>query len=103
MINQNPQSRPISDAILSHPLFWGEGKLLDFLQTVSDRVERLNTQDEPLWSLERNAKMIVRGDWKKVIDEEILNDLGRQRTYHGISVRDLMRAIRNKVNNYLIL
>lgn len=100
MINHNPQNRPASDAILRHPLFWGEGKLLDFLQTVSDRIEKLNIKDEPLWTLERNSKMIVNNNWKEVIDEEILNDLGKQRTYHSISVRDLMRAIRNKVRYF---
>ncbi|KAL7015844.1 hypothetical protein ACKWTF_016695 [Chironomus riparius] len=98
MINANPQDRPISDAILRHPIFWGEGKLLDFLQTVSDRIEKLHIRDEPLWTLERNARMVVKDDWKQVIEEEILNDLGKQRTYQGISVRDLMRAMRNKVS-----
>ena len=97
MINANPLDRPISDAILRHPIFWGEGKLLDFLQTVSDRIEKLHVRDEPLWTLERNARMVVKDDWKQVIDEEILNDLGKQRTYQGISVRDLMRAMRTKV------
>lgn len=71
--------------------------MLDFMQVISDRVERLDTSDDPLWSLERNAKFVVRDDWKEVLEEEIVNDLGKQRTYHGISVRDLMRAIRNKV------
>lgn len=98
MISENLQVRPCADAILRHPLFWSEGKMLDFLQSVSDRVEKLNTGEEPLWSLERNAQMVVRDDWKTIIDEEIVNDLGRQRTYHGISVRDLLRAIRNKVS-----
>jgi serine/threonine-protein kinase/endoribonuclease IRE1 len=97
MVNDDQQQRPISDAVLRHPLFWSEGKLLDFLHSVSDKVEKLFTTEDPLWSLERNAKMVVKDDWKKVIDEEILNDLGKQRTYHGISVRDLLRAIRNKV------
>lgn len=74
--------------------------MLDFMQVISDRVERLDTSDDPLWSLERNARLIVRDDWKEVLEEEIVNDLGKQRTYHGISVRDLMRAIRNKRNHY---
>lgn len=95
MIKQ--QYRPTADAVLKHPLFWSDGKMLDFMQVISDRVERLDTSDDPLWSLERNAKFIVRDDWKEVLEEEIVNDLGKQRTYHGISVRDLMRAIRNKV------
>ena len=71
--------------------------MLDFMQVISDRIEKLDTSDDPLWSLERNARMVVRGDWKEVLEDVIVNDLGKQRTYHGTSVRDLMRAIRNKV------
>lgn len=98
MLNENHEKRPIADAILRHPVFWSEGKLLDFLQNVSDRVEKLNINEEPCWSLERNAKLIVRDNWLEILDSEIVSDLGTQRTYHGISVRDLLRAIRNKVS-----
>jgi serine/threonine-protein kinase/endoribonuclease IRE1 len=103
MLQENLSRRPVSDAVLRHPIFWGAGKLLDFLQNISDRVERLNTNQEPLWTLERNARFIVKDDWKSQLDVEIINDLGRQRTYHSISVRDLLRAMRNKRNHYMEL
>lgn len=52
---------------------------------------------EPLKTLEKNSKFVARGDWNLHLDECIRADLRKYRGYHGHSVRDLLRAVRNKV------
>jgi hypothetical protein len=51
-----------------------------------------------LQALEEGAYSVVRDDWRNVIDSEVAQDLRRYRNYRGTSVRDLLRALRNKVN-----
>lgn len=51
----------------------------------------------PLKNLEKNGKMVVRDDWNLHLHELITSDLRKYRGYHGNSVRDLLRALRNKV------
>ena len=48
-------------------------------------------------SLESGGKAVVMNDWKLHITEELQKDLRKFRTYKGHSVRDLLRAMRNKV------
>lgn len=104
MIKKDPSERPSADAVLKHPMFWREEKILAFLQDVSDRIEKLDLYTEPLKSLERNAKFIIRDDWSLHLDEGITEDLKKYRGYHSISVRDLLRALRNKVwTNYEVV
>lgn len=69
-----------------------------YLQDVSDRVEKLDYSVQPLKILEKNSKHITRDDWNLHLDESITSDLRKYRGYHGNSVRDLLRALRNKVN-----
>lgn len=70
----------------------------EFLQDVSDRVEKIDFQSDPLKTLEKNSKYITRDDWNLHLDETITSDLRKYRAYQGNSVRDLLRALRNKVN-----
>lgn len=44
---------------------------------------------------------MVRQDWNLHLDDAITADLRKYRGYHGSSVRDLLRALRNKVSNSL--
>jgi serine/threonine-protein kinase/endoribonuclease IRE1 len=67
-------------------------------QDVSDRVEKDDQESPLLQALEEGACNVVRGDWRNVIDSEVAQDLRRYRNYRGTSVRDLLRALRNKVN-----
>lgn len=97
MIARDSSKRPTADAVLKHPLFWREEKILAFLQDISDRIEKLDIYTDPLRLLERNASFIVRDDWSLHLDEGITEDLKKYRGYHSISVRDLLRALRNKV------
>jgi serine/threonine-protein kinase/endoribonuclease IRE1 len=100
MISKEYVNRPSATAVLNHPLFWGDQKILDFLQDVSDRVEKVAITTEPLKTLEKNAKFVVRDDWSLLLHPEITNDLRKYRGYQGFSVRDLLRALRNKKHHY---
>lgn len=97
MVSKDSSRRPTADAILKHSMFWREEKILTFLQDVSDRIEKLDIYTDPLRMLERNAKLIVRDDWSLHLEDGITEDLRKYRGYHGVSVRDLLRALRNKV------
>jgi serine/threonine-protein kinase/endoribonuclease IRE1 len=100
MIMKDPSKRPKAEAILKHPLFWREEKILGFFQDISDKIEKLDVNMDPLRTLERNAKAIIRDDWKQHLDENLKEDLRKHRDYLSISVRDLLRAIRNKRHHY---
>ncbi|XP_049278175.1 serine/threonine-protein kinase/endoribonuclease IRE1 [Anopheles funestus] len=100
MIHVEPGQRPAAKAVANHPLFWSNARVLAFLQDVSDRVEKLDVMNEPLRSLEKNARFIVREDWSTYLDVEITADLRKFRGYQGYSVRDLLRALRNKKHHY---
>lgn len=100
MINKDPIKRPNTEAILKHPLFWREEKILSFFQDVSDRIEKLDLNNEPLRTLERNATLVVRDDWSLHLHDEITADLRKYRGYYGISVRCLLRALRNKKHHF---
>lgn len=101
MLSWEPLERPPAEAILCHPLFWSKAKIMSFFQDVSDRVEK----DEPatsaaLQALEADGARVVRGDWRVHISDEVAQDLRRYRNYRGLSVRDLLRALRNKKHHY---
>ncbi|XP_039970411.1 serine/threonine-protein kinase/endoribonuclease IRE1 [Bactrocera tryoni] len=100
MIHKDAQNRPFARCISTHPVFWNNQKILAFLQDVSDRVEKLQFHVEPLKSLEKNGRCIVRGDWNAHVDPLITEDLRKYRGYMGASVRDLLRALRNKKHHY---
>ena len=97
MLSIDPLERPPARAILKHPIFWQTEKVLAFFQDVSDRVEKDSSDSVVLQSLERSAYDVVRGNWKLHIDEIVMKDLQRHRNYQSRSVRDLLRALRNKV------
>jgi len=98
MLSIDPLERPPAHAILKHPIFWQTEKVLAFFQDVSDRVEKDSTDSVVLQSLERSAYDVVRANWKMHIEEVVMDDLKRHRTYQSRSVRDLLRALRNKVS-----
>lgn len=69
-----------------------------FFQDVSDRVEKDDHESEVLQALEEGAYNVVKDDWRNMIDSEVAQDLRKYRNYRGTSVRDLLRALRNKVS-----
>ncbi|KAG0199934.1 bifunctional endoribonuclease/protein kinase ire1 [Mortierella sp. GBA30] len=116
MIAHNPADRPDAFAVMHHPFFWSANKRLMFMQDCSDRFEiedrGVDTSSPPssssdqqspsplLVKLEQNAKEILGKDWYKVIDRTLVDNLGKYRKYDGNSVRDLLRALRNKKHHY---
>jgi serine/threonine-protein kinase/endoribonuclease IRE1 len=50
-----------------------------------------------LISLECEAVSVVGKDWYSRLDKVVTSNLGKYRKYKGGSVRDLLRAMRNKV------
>src|SRR4051794_18770821 len=82
-----------------HPYFWSPSKRLGFLQDASDRFE-IEERDPPsplLQRLEQGAVDIIGPNWYKRIDRVVVENLGKYRKYDGSRVRDLLRALRNKV------
>lgn len=60
-------------------------------------MEKAEPKDYVFRELENDGEKIVLYDWKAHIHEEVASDLKKYRSYHGSSVRDLLRALRNKV------
>ncbi|XP_051171210.1 serine/threonine-protein kinase/endoribonuclease IRE2 [Leptopilina boulardi] len=100
MINSNPTDRPPASAVQNFPIFWDSAQILNFFQDISDRVEKDELSSPALRSLETNNNKVVRSDWRSHIDVEVATDLRKYRSYRGESVRDLLRALRNKKHHY---
>ncbi|XP_014664450.1 PREDICTED: serine/threonine-protein kinase/endoribonuclease IRE1-like [Priapulus caudatus] len=100
LIARRPEVRLNSQAVLKHPFYWSREKQLAFFQDVSDRIEKEPYDSEIVVRLERGACFIVKKDWKTHISFPLQNDLKKYRSYKGTSVRDLLRAMRNKKHHY---
>ncbi|XP_064384152.1 serine/threonine-protein kinase/endoribonuclease IRE1-like isoform X2 [Halichondria panicea] len=100
MISHNYMFRPTSAEVLSHCLFWKRDKQLAFFQDVSDRIEKEPVNSPIVQALEQGGQCVVKGDWRNHISDELREDLRRFRSYHGTSVRELLRAMRNKKHHY---
>lgn len=59
----------------------------------------LDPPEPTLVLLETDAAAVVGKDWYSRLDKVFTNNLGKYRKYKGNSVRDLLRAMRNKVSN----
>ncbi|KAL5017978.1 hypothetical protein ScPMuIL_003700 [Solemya velum] len=100
MINFDPSMRPTAKSILKHPFFWSKERQLAFFQDVSDRIEKELEDAHVVQRLEKGASHVIRLDWRKHITPELQHDLRKFRSYKGSSVRDLLRAMRNKKHHY---
>ena len=100
MLSPDPNRRPDIETIVKHPLFWDHSKALQFLQDVSDRIEKEPADSPVVMELERGGIDVCRGDWRRHISIELQTDLKKFRSYRGSSVRDLLRAMRNKRHHY---
>uniref|UniRef100_A0A8D8UKA2 non-specific serine/threonine protein kinase n=1 Tax=Cacopsylla melanoneura TaxID=428564 RepID=A0A8D8UKA2_9HEMI len=100
MIAREPELRPSASTVAGHPAFWDNNTVLNFLQDVSDRIEKEELTDPVVLNLERGAHIVTRGDWRTCIDPEVACDLRKYRSYRGESCRDLLRAMRNKKHHY---
>ncbi|XP_054160435.1 serine/threonine-protein kinase/endoribonuclease IRE1-like [Oppia nitens] len=100
MIASDPKDRPNIESVVKHPLFWTPSKALQLLQDVSDRIEKEPVDSPVVLTLERGGLDVCRGDWRRHISIELQADLKKFRSYRGSSVRDLLRAMRNKRHHY---
>ncbi|KAM3920835.1 serine/threonine-protein kinase/endoribonuclease IRE1 [Leptodactylus fuscus] len=100
MIDKDPQKRPSAQAVLKHPFFWSLEKQLQFFQDVSDRIEKEALDGPIVKRLERGGRDVVKLDWREHITLPLQTDLRKFRSYKGKSVRDLLRALRNKKHHY---
>ncbi|KAM7394525.1 hypothetical protein PAMP_021322 [Pampus punctatissimus] len=100
MINAEAESRPSTACVLKHPFFWSPEKQLLFFQDVSDRIEKEPADSPIVVKLETAGRAVVRTNWRMHISVPLQTDLRRFRTYKGNSVRDLLRAMRNKKHHY---
>ncbi|NXI40918.1 ERN1 endoribonuclease, partial [Galbula dea] len=100
MISPEPQHRPSAPMVLVHPFFWSQEKQLQFFQDVSDRIEKEPTEGPIVSALEAGRQSVVRTNWRMHISLPLQTDLRKFRTYKGASVRDLLRAMRNKKHHY---
>lgn len=99
-LSPSPTRRPTATAILVHPFFWGTEKQLAFFGDVSDRVEKEVDMSPVLRRLEKNGFTVVKKNWRDRICDALREDLRKFRTYKAHSVRDLLRAMRNKKHHY---
>ncbi len=95
-----PNDRPLSDDILQHPFFWDDSKRLQFLQDFSDRIDIEDRETSTLLvDFEREAPELVGSQgWHNLVHRAFYNNLGKYRKYDSTRLQDLLRAIRNKVN-----
>ncbi|KAM3916334.1 serine/threonine-protein kinase/endoribonuclease IRE2 [Leptodactylus fuscus] len=100
MISGDPKLRPSAPRVLRHPFFWAHEKQLQFFQDVSDRIEKEPQESPLIVSLETEARSVVRVNWRLHISVPLQTDLRKFRSYRGNSVRDLLRAMRNKKHHY---
>uniref|UniRef100_A0A8B9QZ28 non-specific serine/threonine protein kinase n=1 Tax=Anas platyrhynchos TaxID=8839 RepID=A0A8B9QZ28_ANAPL len=100
MISGEPQKRPSAPMVLMHPFFWSAEKQLQFFQDISDRIEKEPAEGPIVTALEMGGRSVVRTNWRMHISLPLQTDLRKFRTYKGGSVRDLLRAMRNKKHHY---
>lgn len=100
MISNNPEDRPDIEVVIKHPYFWNGKQTLQFLQDVSDRIECENVDSKIIEVLENGGIDVCQGDWRRHLSIELQEDLKKFRSYKGSSVRELLRAIRNKRHHY---
>ncbi|GAX84340.1 hypothetical protein CEUSTIGMA_g11762.t1, partial [Chlamydomonas eustigma] len=102
MLIKDATLRPSMPAVLSHPLWWGAEKQLQFLVDISDRVE--NEDREPdqalLSALELYSSSACGNNWGSHVHPELVANLGRYRRYDYTSLRDLLRVMRNKRSHF---
>lgn len=116
MLKHDPRDRISTFDILKHPYFWSNDTKLQFLCDLSDYFEhekqalttsnpnvppgQISTPD--LDALQSLAPSILgsRLDFLYPLPKKFINSLGKQRSYTGSRILDLLRALRNKKNHF---
>jgi hypothetical protein len=92
--------------VCRHPFFWDSHKRLEFLVSISDRLEQESVISNVVLFLESKAHLIIgQGGWDSrgkalAIDPCLLSDMNKYRKYDTHCVRDLLRVIRNKKHHF---
>lgn len=89
--------RPEAEELASHPFFWSDRKIFNFIANLSDIVERTPGVGR---TLENNRHRIFEEPWNTHLDQVVKQDLLTFRLYNFNRVRDLLRVIRNKGRHY---
>jgi len=100
MISHDPFHRITASQLMLHPIFWNADRQLKFFSDVSDRLEKLDFEEPLVQALEQGGREVIKIDWRRVITQPLQEDLKKFRSYRGHSVRDLLRAMRNKKNHF---
>lgn len=100
MIQPLAEDRPPIEAVLKYPFFWSRAEQLQFLQDVSDRIDKEKHESEVVRRLERGKKKIFGFGWIECLSDALQNNLKEFRPYNERSVGHLLRAIRNKKHHY---
>lgn len=100
MIQPKPEDRPPIESTLKYPFFWSKADQLQFLQDVSDRIDKEKGESKVIRAIERNKQKIFGFGWVECLSEQLQNNLKEFRPYNERSVRHLLRAIRNKKHHY---
>ncbi|XP_008282635.1 serine/threonine-protein kinase/endoribonuclease IRE1 [Stegastes partitus] len=100
MISAQAESRPSTACVLKHPFLWSPEKQLNFFLDVNDRIENEPAESPIVVRLETARRAVVRTDWRMRISMPLRMELRRFRLYKGYSVRELLRAMRNKKHHY---
>lgn len=90
MISLDAYYRPSTPAVLKHPIFWSNERKLNFLQDVSDRIDKEDSDSAVVIALERGKENVF-FNWQDDLDEIVRTDLRKHRSYNPKSVRDLLR------------
>ena len=96
----------LTTQVCRHPFFWDSHKRLEFLVSISDRLEQESVISSVVLFLESKAHLIIgQGGWDSrgkalAIDPCLLSDMNKYRKYDTHCVRDLLRVIRNKKHHF---
>lgn len=100
MIAAVPEDRPTAAYVCMHPFFWPVDKRLDFLVQFSDRLEAEGNGSQLELDFEAALAELVSEPWSQTLAPAFIASLEKYRKYNFLSVKDLLRVIRNKRNHY---
>ncbi|KAF5195300.1 Serine/threonine-protein kinase/endoribonuclease IRE1 [Thalictrum thalictroides] len=96
---------PLTQQVVNHPFFWNSETRLLFYRDASDMLELEDRENDSdiLKALENVVPTALGGNWDPTMEATFISNIGRCRRYKFDSMRDLLRAIRNKLNHYIEL
>lgn len=96
MIKAQPGHRPTAQHVCHHCMFWTVEMKLGFMQNLSDRLEAEGNGSLYEIELQQHCSAVIAQPWDTLLDPSLLLNIRRYRKYDFLSVKDLLRVIRNK-------